>query len=94
MADVTVEDLNDRMTYDSVKNNMDMADEIVADYMEDQLKKNVVSGVFLSGEGFYAEGWAKTLQTICRNRRVFKGNNLIVKGANLRGKRVLLYENP
>ncbi len=81
MADVTVEDLNDRMTYDSVKNNMDMADEIVADYMEDQLKKNVVSGVFLSGEGFYAEGWAKTLQTICRNRRVFKGNNLIVKGA-------------
>ena len=39
MADVTVEDLNDRMTYDSVKNNMDMADEIVADYMEDQLKK-------------------------------------------------------
>lgn len=71
MADVTVEDLNDRMTYDSVKNNMDMADEIVADYMEDQLKKNVVSGVFLSGEGFYAEGWAKTLQTICRNRRVF-----------------------
>ena len=68
-------------TYDSVKNNMDMADEIVADYMEDQLKKNVVSGVFLSGEGFYAEGWAKTLQTICRNRRVFKGNNLIVKGA-------------
>ena len=81
VADVTVEDLNDRMTYDSVKNNMDMADEIVADYMEDQLKKNVVSGVFLSGEGFYAEGWAKTLQTICRNRRVFKGNNLIVKGA-------------
>ena len=81
VADVTVEDLNDRMTYDSVKNNMDMADEIVADFMEDQLKKNVVSGVFLSGEGFYAEGWAKTLQTICWNRRVFKGNNLIVKGA-------------
>ena len=62
VADVTVEDLNDRMTYDSVKNNMDMADEIVADYMEDQLKKNVVSGVFLSGEGFYAEGWAKTFK--------------------------------
>lgn len=86
VADVTVEDLNDRMTYDSVKNNMDMADEIVADYMEDQLKKNVVSGVFLSGEGFYAEGWAKTLQTICRNRRVFKGNNLIVKGATYAAK--------
>ena len=41
VADVTVEDLNDRMTYDSVKNNMDMADEIVADYMEDQLKEMV-----------------------------------------------------
>ena len=104
VADVTVEDLNDRMTYDSVKNNMYAESYfepgrkrmvkplggnalliephyLVSLYMEDQLKKNVVSGVFLSGEGFYAEGWAKTLQTICRNRRVFKGNNLIVKGA-------------
>ena len=42
--------------------------------------------MFLSGEGFYAEGWAKTLQTICRNRRVFKGNNLIVKGATYGAK--------
>ena len=59
MADVTVEDLNDRMTYDSVKNNMDMADEIVADYMEDQLKKNVVSGVFLSVKVFMQKAGRK-----------------------------------
>ena len=41
MADVTVEDLNDRMTYDSVKNNMDMADEIVADCDHDGVKEAI-----------------------------------------------------
>ena len=49
--------------------------------MDELLKKHVVSGIYLSGAGFYLDGWQKTLQTICRNRRVFKGNNLIVKGA-------------
>ncbi len=50
-------------------------------FWEEQLKKHVVSGVFLSGEGFYVDGWQKTLSVLCRNRRVFKGSNLIVKGA-------------
>ena len=50
---------------------MDMADEIVADYMEDQLKKNVVSGVFLSGEGFYAEGWAENFTDYMQKQKSF-----------------------
>ena len=66
VADVTVEDLNDRMTYDSVKNNMDMADEIVADYMEDQLKKNVVSGVFLQRLSMFYPTTCVRLRYGCR----------------------------
>ncbi len=81
VADVSVENLNDRLSFSMMEESPEAADVVVADYMEEQLKKNVVSGVFLSGEGFYTDGWQKTLSVICRNRRVFKGNNLIVKGA-------------
>lgn len=81
VAYVTMEDLNDKISMDMLEENPESVDRILADYMDEQLKKNVVSGVYLSGEGFYAEGWDKTLSVICRNRRVFKGNNLIVKGA-------------
>ena len=58
--------------------------------MDELLKKHVVSGIYLSGAGFYLDGWQKTLQTICRNRRVFKGNNLIVKGAAYGAKECFL----
>lgn len=93
LADVTVEDLNDKMSFENLKNDMHKADSIVAEYMEEQLQKNVVSAVFLSGEGFYSEGWEKTLQVICRNRRVFKGNNLIVKGAAYAAKEFFYTKN-
>ena len=81
MADVKVEDLSDILTLQMTQDSPEAADVIVSDYMDEQLKSNVVSAVFLSGEGFYIDGWEKTLSLICRNRRVFKGNNLIVKGA-------------
>lgn len=81
VADVKVENLSDILTLKMAQESPEAADLIVHDYMDEQLKTNVVSAVFLSGEGFYSEGWKKTLSLICRNRRVFKGNNLIVKGA-------------
>lgn len=81
MADVKVEDLSDILTLQMAQDSPEAADVIVSDYMDEQLRTNVVSAVFLSGEGFYIDGWEKTLSLICRNRRVFKGNNLIVKGA-------------
>lgn len=81
VADVTVEDLSGLLTMEQAKVNPREADEIIASYMEKEVIRNVVSGVFLCGEGFYTDGWDKTLKTICVNRRVFKGNNLIVKGA-------------
>ncbi len=40
-----------------------------------------ITTVYLLGEGF-KEGWAKeSLKVLCRNRRVFQGNNLYSKGA-------------
>lgn len=45
------------------------------------LEGEMVSTVFLLGDGF-KEGWAKeSLKLLCRNRRVFQGNNLYSKGA-------------
>ena len=40
-----------------------------------------MSSAYLLGDGF-RDGWAKkSLQFLCRNRRVFQGNNLFCKGA-------------
>lgn len=90
VADVEVEDLSGMLTLEMVEKDAPAADRILADYMEDLLKQHVVSGIYLSGEGFYKDGWQKTLQIICRNRRVFKGNNLIVKGAAYGAKETFL----
>lgn len=90
VADVEVEDLSGMLTLEMVEKDAQAADRILADYMENLLKQHVVSGIYLSGEGFYKDGWQKTLQIICRNRRVFKGNNLIVKGAAYGAKETFL----
>lgn len=45
------------------------------------LEHQIVTTVYLVGEGFEG-GWMKdSLQFLCRNRRVFMGNNLYCKGA-------------
>lgn len=81
VADVSMEDLSHIINLEMVQKDVSVADQILAEYMDEMLKTHVVSGIYLSGEGFYVDGWQKTLQLMCRNRRVFKGNNLIVKGA-------------
>lgn len=90
VADVAVEDLSQMLNLEMVEKDAGASDEILAGYLEEFLKEHVVSGVYLSGEGFYKDGWQKTLQLICRNRRVFKGNNLIVKGAAYGAKETFL----
>lgn len=49
-------------------------------------ENRVFSGVFLIGEGFYDDWCNQSLRYLCRNRRVFKGNNLFSKGACLAAK--------
>lgn len=90
VADVKVEDLSNLFDLEMAKKDIHSCDRILADYMDELLKKHVVSGIYLSGAGFYLDGWQKTLQTICRNRRVFKGNNLIVKGVAYGAKECFL----
>lgn len=46
-------------------------------------ENRVFAGVFLIGEGFYDDWCNSSLRFLCRNRRVFKGNNLFSKGACL-----------
>ncbi len=49
--------------------------------VEKSLKDEAVSTIYLLGDGF-KEGWSKSsLRILCRNRRVFQGNNLYSKGA-------------
>ena len=48
---------------------------------EKAIGTNVISSVFLIGEGFKEEWAYKSLSHLCRNRRVFRGNNLYSKGA-------------
>lgn len=49
---------------------------------EDILSKGDITTVYLLGDGF-KDTWAQnSLQVLCRNRRVFQGNNLYSKGAS------------
>ena len=53
----------------------------------DHLCENrVFSAVYLIGAGFYEEWCDESLKFLCKNRRVFKGNNLFSKGAALAAK--------
>lgn len=45
------------------------------------LDKNQVSSVYLIGSGFEGEWYQESLPILCKDRRVFLGNNLFSKGA-------------
>ena len=65
--------------------------EHIFDGTDDQLLKitsqyctqQVISAVYLIGEGFSGEWMKESLRYLCRGRRVFQGNNLYSKGAAL-----------
>lgn len=60
---------------------MEEVDELVLEKAAGIFQNRNIGSVFLVGSGFQEE-WAKrSLQYICRGRRVFKGNNLYSKGA-------------
>lgn len=48
---------------------------------EEELKGKIVSTIYLLGDGFKDEWALESLRFLCRNRRVFQGNNLYSKGA-------------
>lgn len=58
-----------------------VADEKLLQVLQSQCDGRIISSAYLLGDGF-RDNWAeKSLQFLCRNRRVFQGNNLFCKGA-------------
>lgn len=56
-------------------------DETFLKIVEDEVRDNMISTVYLLGDGF-KDNWAsESLRVLCRNRRVFQGNNLYSRGA-------------
>lgn len=61
-----------------IADELDTSFKNICEGIKDSLE---VTTVYLLGDGF-KEGWAKeSLKVLCRNRRVFQGNNLYSKGA-------------
>lgn len=64
------------------RRQMEALDKEVLEYVISVFQNRTITSVFLIGSGFQEDWAAKSLQYICRNRRVFKGNNLYSKGAS------------
>ncbi len=50
---------------------------------EEMTEGRIVNSVFLLGDGFKEQWMHKSLEYLCRTRRVFQGNNLFSKGASI-----------
>lgn len=50
---------------------------------EKECQDRVISTVFLLGDGFREKWTKRSLEFLCRTRRVFQGNNLFSKGASI-----------
>ncbi|WP_029320865.1 DUF5716 family protein [Butyrivibrio sp. AE3004] len=53
------------------------------EFSEGLMEGRIVSSVFLLGDGFREQWMSKSLEYLCRTRRVFQGNNLFSKGASI-----------
>ena len=58
-------------------------DEKFLEFSQKTMEGRIVSSVFLLGDGFRDQWMQKSLEFLCRTRRVFQGNNLFSKGASI-----------
>lgn len=56
-------------------------EEAFCEVVKKELDGRIVSTAFLLGDGFKENWMGESLRLLCRNRRVFQGNNLYSKGA-------------
>lgn len=56
-------------------------DDMLLSILQENCEGRMVSAVYLLGGGFEGEWYQNCLRYLCRNRRVFRGNNLYSKGA-------------
>ena len=61
----------------------EMLDERFLTLCTELMDGRIVSSVFLLGDGFKEQWINKSLEFLCRTRRVFQGNNLFSKGASI-----------
>nr|MBQ8252202.1 hypothetical protein [Lachnospiraceae bacterium] len=50
-------------------------------YTEEFTKGRIVTGMYLIGDGFRGDWYKESLKVLCRNRKVYAGNNMFGKGA-------------
>ena len=74
---VPLEDEEEEIKEDAFR----LADERFLAILEELCEGHIVSSAYLLGDGFREEWHKKSLQFLCRNRRVFQGNNLFSRGA-------------
>lgn len=70
----------------SIKESMKMPldsdkDECFMGILQKAFENQIISSVYLVGEGFEGDWMKNSLTFLCRGRRVFQGNNLFSKGA-------------
>ena len=58
-----------------------MADERFLGILRDMCSGRIISSAYLLGDGFRVDWGEQSMQFLCRNRRVFRGNNLFSRGA-------------
>lgn len=80
------EEMNLEWTMDPEKK--EVLEENFISIFEDLFKGNVVSSVFLTGEGFKLDWYAHAIQVLCSKRKGFIGDNLFAKGAGFFGREV------
>lgn len=56
-------------------------DDMLLSVLKENCENRMVSAVYLLGRGFEGDWYQECLRYLCRNRRVFRGNNLYSKGA-------------
>lgn len=60
-----------------------LMDEDFLRIMTQACDQKIVTSVFLLGDGFREKWMPRTLEFLCRTRRVFQGNNMFSKGASI-----------
>ena len=79
---VRQKDLSDTLNWDMMEHDSSFRIEYAfTNLANTQLHKQMVTTIYVSGEGFEGEWADAALRQLCTGRRVFRGSNLFTKGA-------------
>ncbi len=94
VAEVSDRDISDivNMSMITTEKRKREADKAFDEFVSDELSKSAVSAIFLVGKGFDENWFPRTMETMMGNRRIFKGYNMISKGAGYAAKEVFVAE--